>query len=87
MINVKVRAYASLKEYLPGVALGESAEVALPREATVETLLDELGIPRAEVKLCYVRGLYREQSHVLSEGDEVALFPPVGGGSQLAASR
>ena len=80
MINVKVRAYASLREYLPGVAMGESAEVAVPLEATIETLLDKLGIPRAEVKLCYVSGLYREQGYALQEGDEVALFPPVGGG-------
>jgi molybdopterin synthase sulfur carrier subunit len=80
MINVKVRAYASLREHLPGIALGESAEVMMPPEATIGILLDKLGIPRAEVKLCYVSGLYREQGYVLSEGDEVALFPPVGGG-------
>ncbi len=80
MINVKVRAYATLREYLPKVGLGESAEVGVPPEATIETLLDKLGIPRAEVKLCYVGGLYREQDYALQEGDEVALFPPVGGG-------
>lgn len=80
MINVKVRAYATLREYLPEVGLGESAKVAVPPEATIETLLDKLGIPRAEVKLCYVSGLYREQDYALQEGDEVALFPAVGGG-------
>ena len=80
MINVKVRAYASLREHLPGIALGESAEVMMPPEATIGILLDKLGIPRAEVKLCYVSGLYREQEYVLREGDEVALFPAVGGG-------
>lgn len=80
MINVKVRVYASLKDYLPGIGLGQSVEVTMPPGATIETLLDKLGIPRAEVKLCYVSGLYREQGYALQEGDEVALFPPVGGG-------
>ncbi len=80
MINVKVRVYASLKEYLPELGHGESAEVTMPPGATIETLLDKLGIPRSEVKLCYVGGLYREQSYALREDDEVALFPPVGGG-------
>jgi molybdopterin converting factor small subunit len=81
VVHVKVRAYASLKEYLPGSAVGESVEAVLPRGVTVDALLDTLGIPREQVKLCYVNSLYREMDHVLVEGDEVAIFPPVGGGS------
>jgi molybdopterin synthase sulfur carrier subunit len=83
MINVKVRAYAGLGRYLSGLTAGVSMEITVPHGATIGALLDQVGIPRAETKLCFVGSLHREQDYVLSEGDEVALFPPVGGGSRI----
>ncbi len=78
---VKVRAYAMLRRYLPGAAIGQSAVVELPPEATVGDALDRLGIPRAETKVCFVGGLRRDHDHRLKDGDELAVFPPVAGGA------
>ncbi len=80
MIKVKVRLYATLRRYLPEMAIGQSADVRLPEGATVGALLDQLGIPRDEMRICYVGGLYSDLERQLRDGDDVALFPPVGGG-------
>ncbi|MCA1954518.1 MAG: MoaD/ThiS family protein [Anaerolinea sp.] len=32
------------------------------------------------MKLCYVNGRYQEADYALNEGDEVGIFPPIGGG-------
>jgi len=84
---VKVRAYAMLRRYVPGVALGQSAVVELPPEATVGDALDRLGIPRAETKVCFVGGVRRELDHQLRDADELAVFPPVAGGSGRIGAR
>lgn len=49
-------------------------------EGSVNELMAHLGIPAAEVKLIFVNGLSVEGTHILTEGDRVGLFPPVGGG-------
>ncbi len=77
---VRVRAYATLRRYLPQVALGASVTLDLPPGLTVADVLERLGVPRDEVKLCFVNGLHREVDHRLDEADELAIFPPVGGG-------
>ena len=83
VITVRVRTYAGLRRHTPGVELGQSADIQLPEGSTVGMLLDRLGISRAELKVCFVAGLHREMDHVLSDGDDVALFPPVGGGAGM----
>ena len=80
-IEVKVRVYAMLRRYLPELELGRALVVRLPHGATVGELLDQLGIPRQETKSCFVNGLQRSLGYPLQEGDEVALFPPIAGGS------
>jgi molybdopterin converting factor small subunit len=40
-----------------------------------------LGIPAEEVKLAYVNGIYCEPETILKDGDEIGIFPPIGGGS------
>ena len=48
--------------------------------ATVEHLLDNLDIPVAEAKLVFVNGKKAPLTAVLSDGERVGIFPPVGGG-------
>ena len=52
----------------------------LPEGSTVGDLIGQLSLPEAEVKVVFVNALYRESDHVLDDGDEVGIFPPVGGG-------
>lgn len=79
-IQLSLRAYAGLHHHLPGVPLGGSRVVHLPPGTTVGRLLDLSGIPRDQVKTCFVNGIHAELGRALEAGDEVAVFPPVAGG-------
>ena len=58
------------------------AEQRLPaRDApTVAALFEALGLDGRVAGLVLVNGLHADDATVLESGDEVAIFPPVGGG-------
>jgi len=80
MIRVRVRLFATLRGYRPGLAMGESIPVSVEQGATVRDLLAHLDVPAGEVKLIFANGLSRDLDHVLADGDDLGIFPPVGGG-------
>ncbi len=80
MITVHVKLFATLRQYRPGLGVGEALPVDLPEGATINDLIQQLGLPRDEVKVVFVNALFREPDHVLADGDELGIFPPVGGG-------
>lgn len=79
-IQVRVRLYATLRRYQPPVRLGQAHLVSLPQGATVEQLIAKLGIPADTVKTVFVQGKIVEDGYILSDGDEVGIFPPIAGG-------
>lgn len=80
MITVYVRLYATLRRLWPGLGLGEALPLELEEGATVGQLIQKLELPADEVKIVFVNSLFRERDHVLADGDELGIFPPVGGG-------
>lgn len=80
MITVQVRLYATLRRYRPEVKLGESLPMELPEGSTVGQLIARLDIPAKVVKSIFVNRRPQDLEHVLQNGDEVAIFPPVAGG-------
>jgi molybdopterin converting factor small subunit len=52
----------------------------LPASATVQTVLDLLGISAQETRVAFINGLIRDVDWVLAPGDQLGIFPPVGGG-------
>ncbi len=86
MIQVRVLAFGMLKD-----AIGPDASpVELPEAATVATLLGEIARAHPAVSLrgiaVSVNAEYATGSHVLRNGDEVGLLPPVSGGAAESAS-
>ena len=79
-ITVRVKLFATLRAYRPGLKMGEALPVELEAGATVRKLLAGLGVPVDEVKLVFANGLARNVEYVLADGDELGIFPPVGGG-------
>lgn len=81
-MNITVRLFAGLRcgnralscygetdfqiELAPGMTLGE--------------FLGHIDIPLDQAKILLVNGLFKPMPHALSDGDEIAVFPPVGGG-------
>ncbi len=80
MITVYVKLFATLRTYRPGLGIGEAFPVQVPEGATVRDLVALLELPEDEVKIIFVNALNREPGHVLADGDELGLFPPIGGG-------
>ena len=52
----------------------------LEQGATVASVIDTLWLDPAEVLTMFINGRARDPDHVLAEGDQIGLFPPIGGG-------
>ena len=80
-MQVRVFSFGVLKDWL-GAA---EATIELPEGATVRELLARLSERRAAAMLrgiaVSVNAEYATADHLLREGDEVGLLPPVSGGS------
>ena len=80
MITIEVRLYATLRKYYPDLGIGESLVMALDDKAKLGNLLDELKLPKEEVKVAFVNGKREEESYLLRDGDRIGIFSPIGGG-------
>jgi molybdopterin synthase catalytic subunit len=81
-MRIRVLPFGILKDWL------SASTLELPDGATVAALLDRLAAQRSPVPASTwasiavsVNHEYAQPAHVLSEGDEVGLLPPVSGGS------
>ena len=77
---IKVKLFATLRKYLPKIELGKASEFPIEPGTSISMLYQILGIPEEEVKLAYVNGIYCESDSILKDGDEIGIFPPIGGG-------
>jgi len=80
MVTVRVKLFATLRRHYPDLGVGEAMDVELPAGATVGDLVERLRLPADQVKVVFVNGVVRDEGHTLADGDEVGVFPPVGGG-------
>jgi molybdopterin converting factor small subunit len=79
-MRVTVKLFATLARFSSAIPPGTPFEINLPESATVQDLVDQLGIPSEETKISFVNGLIRDLGWVLKQADEVGIFPPIGGG-------
>ena len=83
-ISVTLKLYASLGTYLPPGAERNTADVDAAPGETIESLLDYHNVPREACHLVLLNGVFQPRevraSATLSEGDAVAVWPPVAGG-------
>ncbi len=77
MAKIRVNLYASLRRYGGGTP---SVERDIVPGTTVEQVLADLGVPPAETRIVFVDHRVTTREHVLSGGEQVALFPAIGGG-------
>ena len=80
-MRVTVKLFAGLKDFAPVEGLpGTPFELELPAGGTLGDVVARLDLPEEEVKISFVNGITRELDAVLNDGDEIGIFPPVGGG-------
>ena len=79
-MRVRVKLFATLRHFAPSETIGIPFEVDLAAGATTEDLIRHLGLPAQEVKMIYVNARARPEDWHLEPGDEIGIFPLIGGG-------
>lgn len=75
-MKVRVKLFASLRSFGP-----DEQVIDFPDGTTIDRVVDLLKIPRTIRLLMIVNGEHRPADHILQDGDDLALFPPIAGGS------
>jgi molybdopterin synthase sulfur carrier subunit len=88
-MKICVRLFATLTQLVPetvssrypqGIRAGSPLEVELPEGSTLADLVGYLALPGEKVRVAFVNGRAKKLDYRLVPGDEVGIFPPVGGG-------
>ncbi len=79
-MQIKLKLFATLSKYLPPHPFGSAVEIDLVEGTSLGVLAESLKLPPDEVKICFVNGRICELDTILNDGDEVGIFPPIGGG-------
>lgn len=77
-MKVSVHLHGILRDHLPADAKGR-ATINLEDGASVGDLLDQLGIKR-RVIISLHGNQKLEKTHILQDGDQIAIFTVIGGG-------
>lgn len=79
-MRVRARLFATLSRYYANARPGVSFDIEVPEGTTVGDLITRLNLPSEEVKVVFVNGRARPNHWPLQAGDEIGIFPPIGGG-------
>lgn len=77
MARVTLKVYAGLRACVGGRG---SLEVELRPGETVGQLLERLAIPRNQTRILFVNHRHALWDQPLADGDQVGVFPAIGGG-------
>lgn len=83
-MKITLKLYASLSQYLPGDSVKHSTKLEITSSDTAFSILDRFNVPKEKVHLVLLNGVYlypeeRITSNI-SDGDTLAVWPPVAGG-------
>lgn len=83
-MRVVFKLFASLADFLPAGRRGNLVDVEVAPGTTVGDLIARYQVPEKKAHLVLVNGVYIAPAgrvgHVLQEGDELAIWPPIAGG-------
>jgi molybdopterin synthase sulfur carrier subunit len=77
---ILVKLSTSLRRLVPDYDPLTGIEVEPRPDESAAGLMARLGIPLEQVKVIMINGLAAGADTILTDGDRVGLFPPVGGG-------
>lgn len=83
-MQVTLKLFASLSRYLPEGARRNIIKLEIDENTSIWDLLDRYNVPRGSCHLVLVNGVFHAPevrgTVMLTEGDELAVWPPVAGG-------
>jgi molybdopterin converting factor small subunit len=79
-VRVEVRAFATLRRYLPELGIGEAQVLEVGAGTTLAAIRDGLGLPPDEVKVVMRNHVQADWQDEVEAGDRIAFVPAVAGG-------
>jgi sulfur-carrier protein len=79
-MQIRVKLFATLGRYALSGVPGVPFEMELSEGVTLDDVVEQLKLPREEVKVFFVNGRARPMDWPLEPGDDVGVFPLVAGG-------
>lgn len=79
-MKVSVRLFSQLAKRLSDYDAGKGIDIEVPEGATYRDVADALRLTTQEAGLFTVRGILKRPIDPVVDGDEVSIFPPIGGG-------
>jgi sulfur carrier protein ThiS len=84
-MKITFKLYAGLTDYLPAeVRTSNLMTLDLPDGTAIAAVIEPFGLPQKMVHLVLVNGVYvppeQRFTHVLKDGDVLAIWPPIAGG-------
>ena len=83
-MQITVKLYATLSQYLPESASEHATTLNVDEAATPFSIIEQFKVPRESAHLVLLNGIYVAPSDrtepVLKDGDTLAVWPPVAGG-------
>ncbi len=83
-MKLTLKLYAGLTDYLPPDAVDNKLVIEISEHITAYELIDRYSVPRDMAHLVLLNGVYVNPEDrnraVFSDGDTLAIWPPVAGG-------
>ncbi len=79
-MKISVNLFATLVCFKPENTGREAWAMDCSEGTTVGELLGLLKVPSAKARILFVNNVHANEKTVLKDGDQVGIFPPVGGG-------
>jgi sulfur carrier protein ThiS len=79
-MKIELRLYASLAAFMPEKTVGNPLTMEVSDGTTIRDLLQQLKVPKKDIKVIFLNGIHANDGDILKEGDRVGVFPSVGGG-------
>lgn len=79
-LTVEVRVFATLRQFLPELGIGEPKIVHVEPGTTLDELRAQLGLPAEQVKVIMRNNLQAFPEELVTDGDRITYIPAVAGG-------
>jgi molybdopterin converting factor small subunit len=84
-MQITFKLYATLQHLLPADAKNNAIVIDVPEQATLHEVIDRFNVAHKDAHLVLINGRYigfdeRDDKGLLTDGDVLAVWPPVAGG-------
>ncbi len=84
MPQINLKLFANLSHFMPGDAVRNEVVYECDNDNSINSILQGLNVPLENCHLVIVNGVFipaeQRDSHILADGDTLAVWPPVAGG-------